>query len=126
MAAPASIRGYEYERILARCIIQFRAGTDSWPSSLAGPVRVAWCGGIGAIRWLVSGGGCLSRLLSRRTSTTPVSPVRQHNQQPSSSVFLSQQTSEQYFQHNNPAKRTGWEVKPKTKEKSTCPSLSAE
>jgi hypothetical protein len=32
----------------------------------------------------------------------------QHNQQPSSSVFLSQQTSEQYFQHNKPAKRTGW------------------
>jgi hypothetical protein len=31
----------------------------------------------------------------------------QHNQQPSSSVFLSQQTSEQYFQHNKPAKRTG-------------------
>jgi hypothetical protein len=35
----------------------------------------------------------------------------QHNQQLSSSVFLSQQTSEQYFQHNKPAKRTG------------CPSL---
>jgi hypothetical protein len=32
----------------------------------------------------------------------------QQNQQPSSSVFLSQQTSEQCFQHNKPAKRTGW------------------
>jgi hypothetical protein len=31
----------------------------------------------------------------------------QQNQQPSSSVFLSQQTSEQCFQHNKPAKRTG-------------------
>jgi hypothetical protein len=31
----------------------------------------------------------------------------QHNQQPSSSAFLSQQTSEQYFQHNKPAKRIG-------------------
>jgi hypothetical protein len=31
----------------------------------------------------------------------------QHNQQLSSSVFLSQQISEQYFQHNKPAKRTG-------------------
>jgi hypothetical protein len=31
----------------------------------------------------------------------------QQNQQPFSSVFLSQQTSEQYFQHNKPAKRTG-------------------
>jgi hypothetical protein len=33
----------------------------------------------------------------------------QQNQQPSSSVFLSQQTSEQCFQHNKPAKRTGRE-----------------
>jgi hypothetical protein len=32
----------------------------------------------------------------------------QQNQQSSSSVFLSQQTSEQCFQHNKPAKRTGW------------------
>jgi hypothetical protein len=32
----------------------------------------------------------------------------QQNQQPSSSVFLSQQTSEQCFQHNKPAKRTGY------------------
>jgi hypothetical protein len=31
----------------------------------------------------------------------------QQNQQSSSSVFLSQQTSEQCFQHNKPAKRTG-------------------
>jgi hypothetical protein len=31
----------------------------------------------------------------------------QQNQQPSSSVFLSQQTNEQCFQHNKPAKRTG-------------------
>jgi hypothetical protein len=31
----------------------------------------------------------------------------QQNQQPSSSIFLSQQTSEQCFQHNKPAKRTG-------------------
>jgi hypothetical protein len=31
----------------------------------------------------------------------------QQNQQPSSSVFLLQQTSEQCFQHNKPAKRTG-------------------
>jgi hypothetical protein len=31
----------------------------------------------------------------------------QQNQQPSNSVFLSQQTSKQYFQHNKPAKRTG-------------------
>jgi hypothetical protein len=31
----------------------------------------------------------------------------QQNQQPSSSVFLSQQTSKQCFQHNKPAKRTG-------------------
>jgi hypothetical protein len=31
----------------------------------------------------------------------------QQNQQPSSSVFFSQQTSEQCFQHNKPAKRTG-------------------
>jgi hypothetical protein len=31
----------------------------------------------------------------------------QQNQQPSSSVFLSQQISEQCFQHNKPAKRTG-------------------
>jgi hypothetical protein len=31
----------------------------------------------------------------------------QQNQQPSSSVFLTQQTSEQCFQHNKPAKRTG-------------------
>jgi hypothetical protein len=35
----------------------------------------------------------------------------QQNQQSSSSVFLSQQTSEQCFQHNKPAKRTGWEMK---------------
>jgi hypothetical protein len=34
----------------------------------------------------------------------------QQNQQPSSSVFLSQQTSEQCFQHNKPAKRTGCEA----------------
>jgi hypothetical protein len=34
----------------------------------------------------------------------------QQNQQPSNSVFLSQQTSEQCFQHNKPAKRTGWEI----------------
>jgi hypothetical protein len=34
----------------------------------------------------------------------------QQNQQPSSSVFLSQQTSEQCFQHNKPAKRTGCET----------------
>jgi hypothetical protein len=34
----------------------------------------------------------------------------QQNQQPSSSVFLSQQTSEQCFQHNKPAKRTGWKL----------------
>jgi hypothetical protein len=32
----------------------------------------------------------------------------QQNQQSSSSVFLSQQTSEQCFQHNKPAKRTDW------------------
>jgi hypothetical protein len=31
----------------------------------------------------------------------------QQNQQSSSSVFLSQQTSEQCFQHNKPVKRTG-------------------
>jgi hypothetical protein len=31
----------------------------------------------------------------------------QQNMQQSNSVFLSQQTSEQYFQHNKPAKRTG-------------------
>jgi hypothetical protein len=31
----------------------------------------------------------------------------QQNQQSSSSVFLSQQTSEQCFQHNKPAKQTG-------------------
>jgi hypothetical protein len=36
----------------------------------------------------------------------------QHNQQPSSSVFLSQQTSKQYFQHNEPAKRTGCMIPP--------------
>jgi hypothetical protein len=31
----------------------------------------------------------------------------QQNQQLSSSIFLSQQTSKQCFQHNKPAKRTG-------------------
>jgi hypothetical protein len=42
----------------------------------------------------------------KKTDTLFVS-LYQQNQQPSSSVFLSQQTSEQYFQHNKSVKQTG-------------------
>jgi hypothetical protein len=45
-------------------------------------------------------------------TTSDVGPQQQTDARPvrlpSSSVFLSQQTSEQCFQHNKPAKRTGW------------------
>jgi hypothetical protein len=51
--------------------------------------------------------GSACRMAERSHATALFVSLDQQNQQPSNNIFLSQQTSEQYFLHNKPAKRTG-------------------
>jgi len=111
-----------YSDVLARCIIQFRAGTDSWPSSLPGPVRVAWCGGIGAtenrIRWARTWAGNRSHSHTGEWLVTWLGWWVEDVSPPLSAY------SSQPYQRNG----STTEVKTKTKEKkskSTCPRTSS-